>query len=489
MANPFLVLGGIAVGIVTAAFGILQAPGWVTSAQDATAMNDVALVSDAEAAALSAQGRAYDSVAALNASGSGVDIAVSTGTCIAIDIDGKDWVLAVRSESGNWFARVNGGEIGKSELLINAVNAAGGLVRDLQYPDTSHCDPGADEPVKLEGRLAGVRHLSSSSMIFTDVDGRDWAMGEYLDNDGNISSSPGFTSFNPDGRWAEYDSDSDSAENGNLYAAAIDKAGRLWTWGANSQGQLGNGTRTSVRTPTQVRPDLTFTNVLTYQQRTWALDTSGQLWVVGWNSPGVMDWQAAGDVKLSKFKRVGGDGAIGTTTDGDLVTVVFDPHDNTFTVHTAPAPTGATFTDVHSSPFFAAAQTSTGDLWSIPMSDVKLVDGVGQTFIRWDLSGMQRVATNDPVVSVGTDNGILHVLTSSGKIYTLNSVVLGMYWGFTGEPVTPGVDAKLVPVPDTSIPNVTVPGASLMLADGYIWSRTSMGPDGWTVYPLQPPAS
>lgn len=28
MANPFLVLGGIAVGIITATFGILQVPGW-----------------------------------------------------------------------------------------------------------------------------------------------------------------------------------------------------------------------------------------------------------------------------------------------------------------------------------------------------------------------------------------------------------------------------------------------------------------------------
>ncbi|WP_431796562.1 hypothetical protein [Microbacterium enclense] len=44
MANPFLVLGGIAVGIVAATFGILQVPGWIGTAQDVAAVNDLAQV-------------------------------------------------------------------------------------------------------------------------------------------------------------------------------------------------------------------------------------------------------------------------------------------------------------------------------------------------------------------------------------------------------------------------------------------------------------
>jgi hypothetical protein len=53
MANPFLVLGGIAVGIVTAGFGILQVPGWIGAAQDAAVTNDLANVRDVQSAAAS----------------------------------------------------------------------------------------------------------------------------------------------------------------------------------------------------------------------------------------------------------------------------------------------------------------------------------------------------------------------------------------------------------------------------------------------------
>lgn len=56
MANPFLVLGGIAVGLVTATFGVLQVPGWVASAQDAAAINDLSNLNQAQAVHLASGG-------------------------------------------------------------------------------------------------------------------------------------------------------------------------------------------------------------------------------------------------------------------------------------------------------------------------------------------------------------------------------------------------------------------------------------------------
>lgn len=50
MANPFLVLGGIAVGAVVATFGVLQVPGWIAKAQDASAINDLSNLAHAQAA-------------------------------------------------------------------------------------------------------------------------------------------------------------------------------------------------------------------------------------------------------------------------------------------------------------------------------------------------------------------------------------------------------------------------------------------------------
>jgi hypothetical protein len=60
VANPFLVLGGIAVGITVATFGVLQVPGWVMAAQDASVVNDLASVRAAQAAAVSESGEYTD---------------------------------------------------------------------------------------------------------------------------------------------------------------------------------------------------------------------------------------------------------------------------------------------------------------------------------------------------------------------------------------------------------------------------------------------
>src|SRR5690606_11148725 len=60
MANPFLVIGGIAVGVATAAFGILSVPGWISAAQDAAAINDMSNIRIAQAKLLSQNGEYAD---------------------------------------------------------------------------------------------------------------------------------------------------------------------------------------------------------------------------------------------------------------------------------------------------------------------------------------------------------------------------------------------------------------------------------------------
>lgn len=128
MANPFLVLGGIAVGIVTAGFGILQVPGWIANAQDASAKNDVAQVSIGQAASLSINGFAQETIAGINGDAK-IGVKVTTQAKagkvgISVDDTGKHYAVTVESDSGKFFSRVDGGEIATGDTAAAAFAAA-----------------------------------------------------------------------------------------------------------------------------------------------------------------------------------------------------------------------------------------------------------------------------------------------------------------------------------------------------------------------------
>jgi hypothetical protein len=135
MANPFLVLGGIAVGIVTAGFGILQVPGWIASAQDASATNDIAQVSIGQSAALSIQGFAKDSVAQIN-SDAELGVQVTTDRNVGIDVseDRKHYVVVVESQSGQFFGRLDGGDIKEGDSIADLTAELGTLPAGLTVP-------------------------------------------------------------------------------------------------------------------------------------------------------------------------------------------------------------------------------------------------------------------------------------------------------------------------------------------------------------------
>lgn len=128
MANPFLVLGGIAVGVVTAAFGILQVPGWVSSAQDASAKNDISQVSILQSASLSQTGEAQNLAGVTNPPATlGVDVSTkASGEKLDVQVttDKKHYSVVVESDSGKAFSRVDGGEIKEHADITTAKNAA-----------------------------------------------------------------------------------------------------------------------------------------------------------------------------------------------------------------------------------------------------------------------------------------------------------------------------------------------------------------------------
>jgi alpha-tubulin suppressor-like RCC1 family protein len=85
---------------------------------------------------------------------------------------------------------------------------------------------------------------------------------------------------------------------GRAHACAIDTAGQLWCWGANGEGQLGDATLTSRRTPVRVRLGVSDTAawaVSAGAAHTCAIDTNYDLWCWGRNGQGQVGDGGGGD--------------------------------------------------------------------------------------------------------------------------------------------------------------------------------------------------
>lgn len=156
MANPFLVLGGIAVGLVTATFGILQVPGWVASAQDAAAINDLSNLNQAQAIHRSTGGTFSADITTLSggveaspldlsapvttlampaagANDTGTSFHLSNGVTLKhLDINeiGDAYCAVVESASGRFFAGSEGGKISSASKDVDAAM------------DSAACQPG-----------------------------------------------------------------------------------------------------------------------------------------------------------------------------------------------------------------------------------------------------------------------------------------------------------------------------------------------------------
>lgn len=113
MANPFLVLGGVAVGVITAGIGVLQVPGWIDSANDSAATQDLSQVALSQEAAATVLGEyQIDTVLLSGKSGNeitGVKFQPSAGVVTEIITfdNAEQWAAVSVSKSGNVFVRTS----------------------------------------------------------------------------------------------------------------------------------------------------------------------------------------------------------------------------------------------------------------------------------------------------------------------------------------------------------------------------------------------
>jgi alpha-tubulin suppressor-like RCC1 family protein len=77
-----------------------------------------------------------------------------------------------------------------------------------------------------------------------------------------------------------------SIAGGLEHTVAVRSDGTLWTWGGNSNGQLGDGTTTARSAPVQIGDDEDWASVACGYQHTVAVRTDGTLWAWGDNAGG-----------------------------------------------------------------------------------------------------------------------------------------------------------------------------------------------------------
>jgi len=122
--------------------------------------------------------------------------------------------------------------------------------------------------------------------------------GEQGLNDRTARSSP--TQIGSASDWSVLD----VGTTGSFETGVITGDNKLWMWGTNAQGQLGQNNETSYSSPVQVGTDTTWSKVVTGSTVTMATKTDGTLWSWGLGASGAGLGQNA-EVSLSSPTQIG----------------------------------------------------------------------------------------------------------------------------------------------------------------------------------------
>lgn len=138
-------------------------------------------------------------------------------------------------------------------------------------------------PAVIPGKTFRAFIAGTATDFGIDTSGRLWAWG---DNARGTAGTGGSASITTPAAVAA-DRVFQAVVSGAGSTFAIDSRGRLWAWGDNTDGRLGLGTGgTTVATPERVKPGSTYVAVATAAGSTFAIDTSGRLWAWGSNNAG-----------------------------------------------------------------------------------------------------------------------------------------------------------------------------------------------------------
>ena len=224
---------------------------------------------------------------------------------------------------------------------------------------------------------------------------------------------------------------------GNAHTIAIDKNGRLWGWGYNRYGQLGNNGTGSQRTPVSILGAVkTFCHINNGYDVSYALDKNGRAWAWGNNSGGVLGdgslidrftpVSVAGTIKT--FCQISGGIAHAIAVDKNGRSWGWGQNDigplgiGSFPFKCTPAAIAGsikTFCEIYSDSHVAAIDKN-GRIWGWGINAQYGTLGDGTTVIM----------RKTPVSLAGAVKTFCKIITSAGGVHTLAIYKNGRAWGW-----------------------------------------------------------
>ena len=181
------------------------------------------------------------------------------------------------------FCKISGG--GSSSLAIDK----NGRLWGWGYNSNGQLGDGTltnrNTPVSVSGRVKTFCEISMGANHATAVDknGRAWAWGANNSGQLGYNSTDGLTPVSVVGSVKTFC----AISAGFFLSLAIDKNGRAWGWGYNGQGQLGDNSTVRKLTPVSVLGAVkTFCQISAGNSHSLAIDKNGRAWGWGSNSNG-----------------------------------------------------------------------------------------------------------------------------------------------------------------------------------------------------------
>jgi alpha-tubulin suppressor-like RCC1 family protein len=308
-------------------------------------------------------------------------IQTSTTVSAAIDAEGTCYVAVSKSSSGAVFLST---DVSPDVVLVTSATTTACLTPAALQTLLQSIDGAAASTPAAAARFVQTVAGGYGHTVAIDKSGKLWSWG--FDGSGQLGNDAAYTDKATPVAVLSDRTFTQVAANDN-HTVALDSTGKLWSWGSNYYGQLGNdAVLTNTATPVAVLSDRTFTQVAAGMSHTVALDSTGKLWSWGGDALG----------------QLGNDAAL--TNQATPVAVLSD----------------RTFTQVTAGGYHTVALDNTNKLWSWGR------DNSGQL-------GNDAALTNQATpVAVLSDRTFTQVVAGSSHTVALDSTGKLWSWGNDG---------------------------------------------------------
>ena len=223
--------------------------------------------------------------------------------------------------------------------------------------------------------------LSYSQLLHIKSNGTLWAIGRNTDGQlglGDLITRNALFQVGSDTNWSKVETAKSNNSTIGIYSAAIKTDGTLWTWGLNTNGQLGLGNVTQYTTPQKVGTDTDWSKFLCGNSHMAAIKTDGTLWTWGLGSSGQLG--LGNNIQYTTPQKVG------MATDWNNISCGFS---NTFAIK------------------------NNGTLWATGLNNIGQL-GLGNTTNR---NVFTQIGISSDWNIITTSNGSTHIIKTDGTLW------------------------------------------------------------------------